>query len=186
MAIGCFFRILFRPKFAQQIESIVRAWRSEPPGGHPSIGRTNEPARGVSTPSGTAPTRPERAHASGLFVLGLLQREGRLLDFLQEEVAPFSDAEVGAAARIVHQGCRNILMQHLTLKPILSDSEGANVTVPDGFDAQRIRLTGNVAGKPPFKGSLKHHGWVASEVRLPSPPDALDPRILAPAEVELP
>ena len=188
MAIVCFFRILFRPKFAQQIEAIVRAWRSEPSGEQPST----SPGRGTSKGRSTAPelssaaTRSERAHASGLFVLGLLQREGRLLDFLQEEVAPFTDAEVGAAARVVHQGCRNILMQHLTLKPILSDSEGANVTVPDGFDAQRIRLTGNIAGKPPFKGSLKHHGWVASEVRLPSPPDALDPRILAPAEVELP
>jgi hypothetical protein len=59
------------------------------------------------------------------------------------------------------------------------------VTVPAGFDAQRIRLTGAVLGQPPFKGSLKHHGWVASDVRLPTVSEALDPRILAPAEVEL-
>jgi hypothetical protein len=116
----------------------------------------------------------------------MLQREGRLIDFLQEDVAGFSDEQVGAAARVVHDGCRKVVRQYLALEPVLKDSEGASVQVPAGFDAQRIRLTGNVAGQPPFKGSLKHHGWAAREVSLPLPPAAMDPKILAPAEVELP
>ena len=115
----------------------------------------------------------------------MLQREGRLIDFLQEDVAAFSDADIGAAARVVHGGCRKALAQCLTLEPVLKDAEGANVTVPAGFDAQRIRLTGNVAGQPPFRGALKHHGWVATAVRLPALSEILDPRVLAPAEVEL-
>jgi hypothetical protein len=128
---------------------------------------------------------PERLHASGLFLLAMLQREGRLIDFLQEDVAAFSDAEIGAAVRVVHAGCRKVLEQNLALEPVLRDAEGATVSVPAGFDAQRIRLTGNVTGQPPYRGTLKHHGWAATAVRFPTLPDSLDLRVLAAAEVEL-
>ncbi len=140
------------------------------------------PARPAAPPPAEA---PEKAHASGLALLALLQREGRLIDFLREDVAAFSDADIGAAARVVHAGSRKVLDQYLILEPVLRDAEGANVTVPAGFDAGKIRLTGNVAGQPPFRGALKHHGWIATAVRLPAVPTTLDPRILAPAEVEL-
>lgn len=127
---------------------------------------------------------PEKLHASGLALLGLLQREGRLVDFLQEDVSGYSDADIGAAARVVHAGSRKVVQQYLTLEPVLNESEGATVTVPAGFNAERIRLTGNVTGQAPFRGALKHHGWVATSVRLPDVP-ALDARVIAPAEVEL-
>jgi hypothetical protein len=128
---------------------------------------------------------PERQHASGLAVLSLLQREGRLIDFLQEDVAAFSDAEVGAAARVVHAGCKKVVKEYFTVEPILQDAEGATVSVPAGFDAQQIRITGNVAGQPPFRGTLKHHGWIATAVRMPTVSDGMDPRVLVAAEVEL-
>lgn len=115
----------------------------------------------------------------------MLQREGRLIDFLQEDISGFSDADIGAAARVVHTGSRKVVQQYLSLEPVLKDTEGANVTVPAGFNAERIRLTGNVAGQPPFKGTLKHHGWVAASVRFPALSSTLDPRVIAPAEVEL-
>jgi hypothetical protein len=108
------------------------------------------------------------------------------VDFLQEDITAFSDAEVGAAARAVHEGCRKTLGAYLTLVPVFSDPEGATISVEAGFDAAAIRLTGNVVGSPPFKGSLKHHGWRAKDVRLPQPPQGQDPAIIAPAEVELP
>jgi hypothetical protein len=119
-------------------------------------------------------------------VLAALQREGRLIDFLEQEVTGFSDEDIGAAARVVHSGCRKVLQQYFVLEPALPEAEGATLTVPPGFDAQRIRLTGSVTGKPPFKGTLKHHGWIAKETRLPSLQADLDPRVVAPAEVELP
>lgn len=137
-----------------------------------------EPARPAELP-------PEKVHAPALALLAALQREGRLIDFLQEDVASFSDAEVGAAARVVHAGSRKVLQQHLTLEPVLKQGEGEPVSVPAGFDAARIRLTGNVAGQPPFRGTLRHHGWAAASVRLPAVSEALDPRVIAPAEVEL-
>lgn len=127
----------------------------------------------------------EQAHASGLLLLAALQREGRMIDFLQQEVSGFSDAEVGAAARVVHAGCRKVLREYFTIEPALAEPEDTMVTIPENFDAHRIRLTGNVAGKPPFHGAVKHHGWVAKEVRLPGTPELMNLRILTPAEVEL-
>ncbi len=136
-----------------------------------------------------APEKPaeppaEKTHAAALALLALLQREGRLVDFLQEDLSAYSDADIGAAARVVHTGSRKVLQQYFTLEPVLADAEGASITVPTGFSAERIRLTGNVAGQPPYRGTLKHHGWIASSIRLPAIP-SLDPRVVAPAEVEL-
>ncbi len=129
---------------------------------------------------------PERVHASALVMLATLQREGRLVDFLQQDIAAFSDEEIGAAARVVHSGCRRALLQACDVAPVLRESEGASVRIDSGFDAQRIRLTGNVTGQPPFRGTLKHHGWVATALRMPDLSNELDPRVIAPAEVELP
>ena len=128
----------------------------------------------------------EEQHAAALFLLGLLQREGRLLDFLQEDITSFADADVGAAARLVHEGCRKVLGQYVPIAAVVKDAEGAAMEIPTGFDANRFRLTGNVAGTGPWKGSLKHHGWVATKVLLPDVPSTIDVKVLAPAEVELP
>src|SRR5688572_8439379 len=112
----------------------------------------------IGKPKGEAPKSQEKEHASGLFVLSVLQQDGRLIDFLQQDVTAFSDEEVGAAARVVHGGCRKALQRLVKTAPVMKESEGASVTVPAGFDANRIRLTGNVTGQAPFKGTLKHHG----------------------------
>ena len=128
---------------------------------------------------------PERVHASGLMLLATFQREGRLVDFLQQETAGFSDEQIGSAARVVHGGCHKVLQQFFEIEPAIKGDEGAPMSVPSGFDSERIRLTGNVSGQPPFKGVLKHHGWVATQVRMPSMSQTLDPRVIAPAEVEL-
>jgi hypothetical protein len=156
-------RVLFNGQFSAQVMRGLKTQESKP---------TTQP--------------PEREHASGLLLLNALQREGRLLDFLQQDVTTFSDEEVGAAARVVHGGCRKVLQQFFEFEPAAKETEGAEVSVPEGFDPQRWRLTGNVAGRPPFRGTLKHHGWVARQIRMPGLSETLDPRIVAPAEVELP
>ncbi len=132
------------------------------------------------------PVPPERVHASGLLLLSALQREGRLVDFLQQDMTGFSDEEIGATARFLHTGCRKVLQQYFHFEPAASQAEGSSITLASGFDAQKFRLTGNVAGPPPFRGTLKHHGWVATEVRMPALSEAIEPRVVAPAEVELP
>jgi hypothetical protein len=127
-----------------------------------------------------APTGPD------LRVLAVLQRDGRLVDFLEEDIDPYSDAQVGAAVRDIHRGCRKSLRDYLTLEPVLSAAEEERVTVPADFDPAAIRLIGNVNGSPPFQGVLKHHGWRVKAVHLPVLPAARDESsVLAPAEVEL-
>ena len=119
-------------------------------------------------------------------MLAILQREGRLVDFLQEDLRPYTDDQIGAAVRSIHQGCQAALLEHVDLKPILEDAEGAEVTVPPDFDPKAIRLTGNVSGDPPFRGTLRHHGWRVVRLDLPqvTAPQELG-WILAPAEVEI-
>jgi hypothetical protein len=122
---------------------------------------------------------------AALQLLGLLQREARFVDFVQEDVAGYSDAEIGAAARVVHEGCRKALREHVTLEPVRPEAEGSRVTLPPGFDASAVRVSGNVVGQPPFTGTLAHRGWRAAEVRLPQLTDTQAAAVIAQAEVEL-
>ncbi|NKN33139.1 DUF2760 domain-containing protein [Marichromatium bheemlicum] len=128
--------------------------------------------------------RTDQADAA-LQLLALLQREGRLVDFLQQDIEGSDDATLGAAARIVHQGCRRVLDAHLPLAPISQAPEGARITLEPGFDANRLRPSGALVGEPPFTGTLVHPGWEVRAIRLPTPTPGQDPRIIAAAEVEL-
>jgi hypothetical protein len=176
LAFIAFFAVLFDGRFAGRVKAL-RAGDSSAP--------TAVPSAVVTAPSPAAPVESP-AQGGALHLLSVLQRDGRLIDFLQEDVAAYSDAEVGGVARTVHEGCKKALASYLVLEPILFEPDGASVVVPGGFDAAAIRLTGNVVGSPPFRGSLKHHGWRAKTVSLPGAPTGQDPRVLAPAEVELP
>src|SRR3954468_676974 len=114
MALVCFFRIVLRPSFAA---AVLPAYRGRPE---------------ALPPPAPDKQAPEKIHASGLFLLSMLQREGRLIDFLQEDVASHPDADVGAAARVVHGGCRKVVREYLSLQPVLSEPEGTQVTVAEG------------------------------------------------------
>ena len=122
---------------------------------------------------------------AALQLLGLLQREARLIDFTQENLSSYSDADIGGAARVVHEGCCKVLREHFTITPVRPEAEGSRIALPEGFDASAIRLTGNVVGQAPFKGSLSHRGWRATETRLPQLTPSHDVTVLAQAEVEL-
>jgi hypothetical protein len=128
-------------------------------------------------------TRPPEEGA--LHLLSILQRDGRLLDFLGEDIAGLKDADIGAAVRLVHQGCKKALSTYVVLAPVRSEAEGAVIVVDKGFDAHSIRLSGDVKGEPPYKGTLAHAGWKAVEVKLPERPAFVDARVVAPAEVEV-
>jgi hypothetical protein len=128
---------------------------------------------------------PERDLRPALQVLGALQRDGRLVDFIQQDIATFEDAEVGAAARVVHDGCRRALRAMLQLTPIMNEAEGQGVAVQGGYDPHAIRLIGNVSGAPPFRGKLQHQGWRARDLTLPEVIGDHDCSVIAPAEIEL-
>jgi hypothetical protein len=132
------------------------------------------------------PTPPKPSADAAVQLLALFQREGRLVDFLREDIQPYDDAQIGAAVRTIHQACRQVLAEHVTLEPVLTGHEGDEITVAKDFDPSAVRLTGNVSGEPPFRGALRHAGWRATQIKLPAQPAGQDPKVVTPAEVEIP
>jgi hypothetical protein len=133
------------------------------------------------------PARAVSAEVEIVSFLATLQEKGRLVDFLQDDIAGYSDAQVGAAARVVHAGCKAVLAEYLHIVPVRAEAEGAKITVPAGFAADEYRLVGRIGGSAPFSGTLMHRGWKAESVTLPRVLRADDSRLpaIAPAEVEL-
>jgi hypothetical protein len=126
-----------------------------------------------------------RAEAD-LRVLALLQRDGRLVDFLKEPIDDYSDAQIGASVREIHRGCRKALEEYLAIERVVDSEEGSEITLPPDFDPAGIRLTGHVPDAPPFHGVLKHHGWCVKSVQLPPMLIGRDGTpILAAAEVKI-
>src|SRR5262245_21932675 len=186
LAFLCFFRLLFGRKLPAE------AARFLPEDALPK--RLPEPARekpvqkAVETPvekpaEKAKPTQLQRDGA--LSLLALLQREGRFVDFVRDSVDGASDADIGAAAREVHRGCRKVLDQILTFEPVMPGAEEEKVSVPKGFDPAEVRLIGEAKGEPPFRGTLRHHGWRVVDAKLPTLADGIDRTVIAPAEVEL-
>ena len=146
----------------------------------------------ATTTSGTGaqapgPEQGAQAEAEVASFLAMLQDKGRLIDFLMDDINAYDDAQVGAAARVVHAGCKTVLREHLRIVPVRQESEGSTIQVPRGYQADEYRLAGKIAGEAPFSGVLVHRGWKAVSVKLPrilrEPAGGLP--TLAPAEVEL-
>jgi len=175
LAFRVFFQVLFQGEIARRVEqSLVADAQPEPP-------KLETPAKAKTPAKPAAPLRSE-----ALTLLAALQREARFLDFIQEPLASYSDAQIGAAARQVHRDCQAVIERMFAPKPLLDQPEGSAVELPSGFDAGRFRLTGNVAGEPPFHGQLVHHGWEAAHCQLPEWSGSGEAaRVIAPAEVEL-
>ncbi len=133
-----------------------------------ATGAPSAPAEVRREPPKAAPAPPSPAPA--LRLLALLQQEGRFIDFIQEDIDGYSDAQVGAAVRSIHAGCRKALRERIELRRIIADDDGSEVVIEPGFDPAAIRLTGNVAGTPPFRGALQHGGWRAAKISLPQAP----------------
>jgi Domain of unknown function (DUF2760) len=134
------------------------------------------------------PAPPEnRADAEVVAFIGLLQEKGRFVDFLMDDVSLYDDSRVGAAARVVHYGCRDVLYEHFKVTPISTADEGSQITVPEGYAADEYRLMGKITGNPPFKGVLLHKGWKTESVKLPRIIKAGERRLpsIAPALVEV-
>ena len=170
-AFRAFFSLIFHGRIADDILDAFRA----------PVAAAPVPAAPVRPAAPAAVETTDRAAQ----MLALLQRDGRLIDFLMEDLAPYSNEQVGAAVRDVHRGCRQALDKYATLGPVLDDAEGAAVVVDAGSDAARIKVVGNAAGAPPYRGVLRHRGWDARRLDLPPLP-ATGRTVIAPAEVEVP
>jgi hypothetical protein len=131
------------------------------------------------------PPPPPKPSPEPILLLTLMQREGRLFDFLMENVDGADNETLGAGVRTIHQACQKVLKEHLDMEPVLKGEEKSQVDVPAGFDPSAIRVTGNVTGSPPFKGTLEHHGWRVTKIRIQKPAEGQDAFVVQPAEVEL-
>jgi len=185
--LSCAVRVLFDGAFAARVWNVADGMAAPP---EPQV-------ESLPAPEQEAADEPDESEitekvatsgtdtVSALVLLGLLQREGRLIDFVEQDINEFDDAEIGAAARVVQQGCRKALRAHLELEPVRGEDEDSAVEVSSGIDTGAIKLTGNVRGKPPYRGALRHKGWRVTRLTLPTPVEGHDVRVVAAAEVEL-
>jgi hypothetical protein len=186
LAFACFFRLLFGKKLPPDAvkylpeEALPKALLAPTPAPKEP---EKKPEPAVERPKVSA----AQHHKEGaLALLALLQREGRLVDFLTEAIDDAPDDAIGAAVREVHRGCRKVFDQYLKIEPVMPGEEGAKSSVPKGFDPSEIRLIGEARGEPPYRGTLRHHGWRVVDAKLPALAEGVDRTVLAPAEVELP
>lgn len=186
LAFVSFWKLLFGKPLPRQ----AAAFLPEPVKALPNeTAATAQPEKPADKAAGKPPdgkrTAPAMQREGALALLALLQREGRFVDFIRQPLDGFDDAQIGAAARDVHRGCRRVIDQYLVLEPVMPGEEQTAVAVPKGFDPAEVRLIGEAKGEPPYRGTLRHHGWRVTETKLPSLAEGVDRTVLAPAEVEL-
>lgn len=193
LAFVCFFRVLFGRSLpaaaARLLPAADKALPQAAPG-KPAEARDERPKD--ERPKDERPkddkprtTAAQQQREAVFAFLALLQREARFVDFVRDSVEGASDADIGAAAREVHRGCRKVLDQYLALEPVMPGAEEEKVAVPKGFDPAEVRLIGEAKGEPPYRGTLRHHGWRVVDAKLPTLADGVDRTVIAPAEVEL-
>ncbi len=153
----------------------------------PRTAATAERVKPVAAPERARPVELARtAEAGAVQMLAILQRQGRLIDFLQEDLSMYDDAQIGAAVRTIHDGSRKALAEHVKLEPVFQEAEGSSVTVQAGFDSHAVRLAGDIVGEPPFRGALRHRGWRVARIDLPAQAFGQDKgMVVAAAEIEV-
>jgi len=178
-AFRCFFSILIHADIPQDIQQKLLKSASD-----------TRSADAVQTPPASRLKETERPPTDSIDravqMLALFQRDGRLIDFLAENIAPYPDTQLGAAVRSIHESCRQVLDRYVKLESILNSEEDQPVMVQAGFDPAAIKLVGDVRGEPPIRGRLRHKGWRVQEIKLPSLPEDDARMVIAPAEVEVP
>jgi hypothetical protein len=169
LAFRCFFNLLFHGELSAETLNALRLTRSAP-------------AAPVAAPKPAAPVA--RTSDGALQILGILQRDSRLIDFLMEDISGYADDQIGAAVRELHDQCRDSVARYVTLQPVIDGVEGTFAQAPSS-DPNLVKFVGNVPAKPPSGGMLRHKGWRAARVDLPALASRQDPAVIAPAEIEI-
>lgn len=170
LAFKAFGRTLSQSAFASQVQGLLQG--------------TSTPV--IETkPTTSTPVAPPKPVLDPLQLLAILQREGRLVDFLMEDIQGLPDAQIGAAVREVHQKCRKALQDHVPLVAVVETAEDDPMTVEAGYDPSAIRVVGNLGSAPPYTGTVRHRGWQAKAIQLQPLPSGQNPKIIAPAEIEV-
>ncbi len=174
LAFRCFFNILFHGVLSPETLSAMHLARRETTAAKPA----------ASPAAAAAPTPAAKTSDGALQILGILQRDSRLIDFLMEDIASYSDDQIGAAVRELHDQCRDAIARYVTLQPVIDGVEGTFAKAPSA-DPNLVKFVGNVPAKPPAGGILRHKGWRAAKVDLPAIAAKQDTNVIAPAEIEI-
>ena len=141
--------------------------------------------RRAAAAKSSAPAAAARTTSDGaLQILSILQRDSRLIDFIMEDISGYSDDQVGAAVRSLHDQSRDALTRYVRLAPVIDGVEGTYAKTPGG-EAAAVKFVGNVPAGTPAGGVLRHRGWRAIKVDLPALAAKQDTAIVAPAEIEI-
>jgi hypothetical protein len=171
LAFRSFFALLFQGTLPDEVIRALHLSRSVP-----------------AKPAKTAPPAPAppvaRVSDGALQMLAILQRDSRLVDFLMEDITSYADDQIGAAVRELHDQCRDSLARYVTLQPVIDGVEGTFAKAPS-TDANVVKFVGNVPAKPPNGGTLRHKGWRAVKIDLPTLGAKQDAAVIAPAEIEI-
>ena len=176
LAFRCFFNILFRGRLSDAALGTLGLSRR---GTAPATS-----AKAAAPGPAAAPTPAGKASDGALQILSIMQRDSRLLDFLMEDLTTYSDDQIGAAVRELHDQCRDSVSRYITLQPVIDGVEGTFAQAPSK-DPGMVKFVGNVPAKPPSGGTLRHKGWRASSIDLPALAPKQDVTIVAPAEIEV-
>jgi hypothetical protein len=172
LAFQCFFDMLVRGRLPDDAIAALDSSQA-----------VDAPTPAAATTAGPPP--PAASSADGaLQMLGILQRDARLLDFLMEDISAYTDDQVGAAVRELHEQCRESVARYVALEPVIDGVEGTYAQAP-ATDPASVKFVGNVPAQPPSGGILRHRGWRAAKVDLPTPSAHQDVTVLAPAEIEV-
>lgn len=195
LALRCFLAVLTRRDLPKEVVALLPPAPPAPAAAKPVEPEPVQAAKPAPAASEPPPVtadaklsdgeRLAACHRGAVQLLGVLQREGRLLDFLMEEIDSYGDAQIGAAVRDIHRGCRKALNEHIKLRPIRTEADESVVRIQPGYDPSQIRLIGRVSGRPPFEGTLRHHGWRSGDINLSDIPSGHDPSVVCAAEVEI-
>ena len=167
LAFRSFFAILFKGALSDDLAAALGLSRRAVAKPAPT------PAAVLATPSDGA-----------LQILAILQRDSRLVDFLMEDISSYSDDQVGAAVRSLHDQSRDALNRYIQLAPVIDGVEGTFTRLAS-IDPSSVKLLGNVPPQPPPGGVLRHRGWRCVKIDLPALQGKQDVKIIAPAEVEI-
>ena len=175
LAFRCFFAMLFHGELSSETLTELNLTRRSASSTTPSAPKTAAAA---------APAPTIRTTDGALQLLGILQRDSHLVDFLMEDISGFADDQIGAAVRELHDQCRDAVSRYVTLQPVIDGVEGTFTKAPS-TDPNVVKFVGNVPAKPPSGGTLRHKGWRAAKVDLPALAGRQDASIIAPAEIEI-
>jgi hypothetical protein len=173
LAFRCFFNILFQGALSPEVLTELKLTRRE-----------SAPSKAAPPAAAPPPVAAAKPSDGALQILSILQRDSRLVDFLMEDIASYSDDQVGAAVRELHDQCRDAVNRYVTLQPVIDGVEGTFAKAPSS-DPNVVKFVGNVPAKPPSGGTLRHKGWRAAKVDLPPIAAKQDTAIIAPAEIEI-